>query len=93
MNWSEIGSKTLELFKHLVSVFIETVFLVLWTVLQITFKSLLNWCQSGLEGVDSIVFQILQVVFAISTIAPILISLYREISIMAKRARAEIGRA
>ena len=46
----------------------------------------------GLAGIGVVVFGTLQGIFAVSTVCPIAIAIYRDVVIMGKRAQAQIGK-
>ena len=89
----DILNRFLELLKHIVTIVLDLVFLYVWALLV---KYAHTWVEPhviGLAGIDTAVFGVLQLVFALSTVYPVVVSLYRDFAIMMKRARVEIQRA
>jgi hypothetical protein len=87
--WTELKD-TLRLFTiWTVSSIIDSVFLALWVAVQ--------WAVNNkvvtplmLTGIDKLVLTIFQVLFAISTLAPVAITIYRDIRIMLLRTNRKI---
>lgn len=87
----EIKEKGLELGLHFCSCLIDGVFLCLWAATNFGIALLLK--QFHLEGLDAIIAIILQYLFGLSTLAPIVIFIYRDIRIMWIRAAAKVSLA
>jgi hypothetical protein len=85
---SIIREKASEMSKHLASGFLDSLFLAAWAVPNYYIGHFVDRLQ--LVGVDAIVLRCLQVLFGISTLAPIVIWIYKDIFIMAKRANRDI---
>jgi hypothetical protein len=87
--WAELKD-TLRLFIILTaSSIIDSAFLALWVTTQ--------WVVNNkvvtlliLTGIDKVVLTIFQVLFAISTLAPVAITIYKDISIMLLRTNRKI---
>ena len=87
--WKEV-TDTLRLFTvWTVSSLIDSAFLVLWVTVQ--------WFVNNkvirpliLTGIDQLVLTIFQILFAVSTLAPIAITIYRDIRIMLLRTQRKI---
>jgi hypothetical protein len=88
---SEILRRFLELLKHMVQIVLDVLFLLGWLGLTAFVNKWIEPLVVGLAKVDVVVFGALQGIFAVSTILPIVIALYRDLAIMLKRANAEIG--
>ena len=67
---SDIGS-------HIVSILVDTIFLILWFYLQVLIKIVLkiDW----LSNIDIALYHIFQFIFSISTLLPVLIYIYKDI--------------
>ena len=87
--WTELR-ETIRLFAvWTVSSIIDSAFLALWVLIQ--------WVVNNkvvslliLTGIDRVVLAIFQILFAISTLAPVAITIYRDIRIMLLRAQRKI---
>lgn len=86
----DILRKCKELLLYLLSIFIEMLFLVGWAFLVTAASKLVNKYLIDIHGINLVVFQIFETVFAISTIIPIIISLCRDFIILIRRAQKEI---
>jgi hypothetical protein len=86
-----IRAKAGEMTRHLVCAFLDSLFLGLWAVPNVYIGRFIE----GLHviGIDAIVLRCLQVLFGISTLAPICIWIYKDIRIMIKHANQEIRAA
>ncbi|MEW6241302.1 MAG: hypothetical protein AB1564_10890 [Chloroflexota bacterium] len=71
-----------------VSGLIDSAFLVLWVVIQSGANKLIGLF--SLEGVDRWMLLAFQIIFALSTLAPIIIYVYADIAIMVIQARQRI---
>lgn len=89
----EIWDKFVELLKHLAIVLIDSLFFVVWLPLQTLLNRFIEAYLLGLTSIDAAVFRVLQIVFAVSTVIPIVIALCRDFVIMAKRAQAAVTKA
>lgn len=78
-------------FKWTISSFMDGVFVALWALIQYSFNQVIQYFP--LQGVDVWVFRCFQFLFAITTVAPVVIYIYEDIMIMsyrtAKRVRFE----
>lgn len=70
---------------------LDSAFLVFWVILQ--FLTNRTVAQFELSGIDVVVFWIFQVVFAISTVAPVLLYVYKDVVVMILQAKHELARA
>jgi hypothetical protein len=87
--WTELKD-TLRLFAiWTVSSLIDSAFLALWITVQWAVNRLVV-APLILTGIDSIVLTIFQILFAISTLAPVAITIYRDIRIMLLRTNRKI---
>jgi hypothetical protein len=88
---AEVRSKAREMAVHLANVLMESLFLLMWAVPNVY----VGRCIGSLHvtGIDAVVLRCLQVLFGVSTLTPICISMYKNLRIMAKRARQEIEAA
>jgi hypothetical protein len=87
--WAELKD-TLRFFTiWTVSSLIDSAFLALWVAGQWVVN---NWVVKPLEltGIDRLVLTIFQILFAISTLAPVAITIYRDIRIMLLRTNRKI---
>jgi hypothetical protein len=84
-----IGAKAKEMAQHLVCVFLDSTFLGIWAILNITIGKFIEG--HHLPVIDQIVLGCLQVLFGISTLAPICVWTYKDIRIMFIRADREIN--
>ena len=75
---------------YTISAFVSAFFMILWIALQWG----VNWTIQNLplEGIDQWVLYAFQVLFSISTLAPIVFNLYRDIRIMGIRTQKRILR-
>lgn len=67
---------------------LDAIFLSVWVIVQY----LVNWLIENLElgTVDRLVLYIFQLLFAISTLAPVALTIYRDIRVMFIRTQREI---
>jgi len=87
--WGEL-KETIRLFTvWTVSSFIDTTFLALWVLFQWIIKDKVI-VPLELSGMDHIFLTIFQVLFAISSLAPVGITIYRDIRIMLIRTQRRI---
>ena len=73
----------------LISTIFDSVFLALWIVIQWVVNNLIIK-PLELSGIDSLVLYLFQFMFAISTLAPVAITIYRNITIMLLRTQKNI---
>lgn len=87
--WAELRG-TLRLFTvWAVSSLIDSAFLALWVAIQWIVNSIII-TPLVLYGIDKFVLTVFQVLFAISTLAPVAITIYRDVIIMMLRTRRRI---
>jgi len=87
--WAEL-KETLRLFTiWTVSSLIDSAFLALWITVQWVVNKIVV-TPLILTGIDRVVLTIFQILFAISTLAPIAITIYRDIRIMLLRTNRKI---
>lgn len=91
-HWRDLSHKFYELTKNIIAVSMESTYLVLWIALQYGFNSIVH-SFSVSTNIDRGIFLLLQVVFAISTIAPIALSIYKEVRVMVIRSNKAIKKA
>jgi hypothetical protein len=86
-----VRAKASEMTRHLVCVFLDSLFLGLWAAPNVYLG---RWLESLQPiGIEEIVLRSLQVFFGVYTLAPICISIYKDIRIMIKRANRDIQAA
>ena len=88
----EILDRFVELLKHMVQIVLDVGFLVVWVWLAVFVNKWIEPLVVGLAGIGVVVFGTLQGIFAVSTVCPIAIAIYRDVVIMGKRAQAQIGK-
>jgi hypothetical protein len=87
--WAELKD-TLRLFTiWTLSGLIDSAFLALWIIVQWVVNKIVV-TPLILTGIDRVVLTIFQILFAISTLAPIAITIYRDIRIMLLRTNRKI---
>jgi hypothetical protein len=86
--WKEVSKEFRQFAKFVASVLIDSVFLVIWVLVQ--WLSQKTIASLSLSEVDRRVRDIFQVLFAISTLAPVAIYIYADIRVMWIRARIRI---
>lgn len=74
--------------KWILSGFIDSIFLVFWVLIQWGTQRVLE--NLRLVGIDRVVFYVFQVLFALSTLAPVIIFMYSDIATMIIRAKNQI---
>ena len=74
--------------KWILSGFIDSLFLIFWVLIQWGTQRILGNLE--LMGIDRLVFYIFQALFAISTLAPVVIFMYSDIATMVIRAKLQI---
>jgi hypothetical protein len=86
-----IRAKAGEMTRHLICALLDSLFLGLWALPNVYIGRFIEGLH--VAGIDAIVLRCLQVLFGISTLAPICIWIYKDISIMLKHANQEIKAA
>lgn len=71
-----------------VSGLIDSAFLALWVAIQSLGNNFLQ--QFSLDGIDQWVLNVFQIIFALSTLAPVIIYVYSDIAVMILQARERI---
>jgi hypothetical protein len=74
---------------HIGITLLDCLFLGLWALPNVLVERLVEFLH--LQGIDNVILRCMQVLFGVSTLAPICISLYKDIRLMVKRANKEIG--
>ena len=74
--------------KQIICIVIDAVFLCLWAVVQCLVKILIERLE--LSGIERWVLLTFQVIFAVSTIVPVIIYIYVDIKVMVNRAARQI---
>jgi hypothetical protein len=74
--------------KQIICIVVDTAFLCFWVVIQYLAKLLIE--RLGLSGIDRWVLLTFQVVFAVSTITPVIIYIYKDIKVMLIRMTRQI---
>lgn len=89
--WTQLNAQLKILSKWIISSLIDSGFLAIWVFLQwlVNTKLIANL---ELSGIDRWVRQVFEVLFAISTLAPVVIYIYVDIRVMLLRARKTIQR-
>ena len=88
-HWREDLKERLKVFgKQAASVLIDCLFLALWLVLQWLVEAMATNLEPS--GIDKKILLAFQIVFAISTLAPIVVYIYTDIRVMVLRARRRI---
>jgi hypothetical protein len=88
--WKELKGTIVIFLIWSISSLIDGAFIILWVVAQFIVNRVINALQ--LSGIDRIVLYVFQVLFAISTLAPITMTIYKDIRIMALRTTRTIQR-
>jgi hypothetical protein len=88
--WKEFRSELTTFAKWFLSGLIDSVFLVLWVFVQWGTQRLIT--NLALFGIDVWVFSLFQILFAVSTVAPVVLYIYADIRIMALRMQRRIRR-
>ncbi len=87
--WVEIKSETATFLRWAISGAIDSVFLIVWVFTQWLTNNIIN--SLNLSGIDKWVLIIFQVLFAISTLTPVIVYIYADIRIMILRAQRRIS--
>jgi hypothetical protein len=88
-NREVLRTKVNEMTSHLGCAFVDSAFLAIWAVINFGASRLID--RFHLTGVDLIEVRCLQVLFALWTLSPICIWVYRDIRVMFIRAKMEIA--
>ena len=86
-----VRAKANEMTRHLVCAFLDSLFLALWAVPNVYIGRFIEGLH--VTGIDAVVLRCLQILFGVSTLAPICIWIYKDIRIMIKHANQEIQAA
>jgi hypothetical protein len=86
---NNLGSMAIERANHLACAIIDSLFLGLWAIPNVGLHYLAPYL-AKLTGVDSVVLYCLQVLFAIATLAPVGIWIYKDVRIMLIRANKDL---
>ncbi len=93
VDWSgDLRRRFKNLGVQVASVVVDGLFLALWAAVQYAVNRFIEWLELS-SAIDQWVLFTLQVIFAVSTLAPVLIFLFKDIAIMAVRARDEVKEA
>jgi len=89
--WKDLGVRLKVFTKWTISGLIDSAFLALWVLIQwfVNDKVIANL---KLSGVDKWVLLIFQIIFAISTLAPVIVYTYTDIRLMIIQAQKRIRR-
>ena len=87
----ELNNKASNLLIQIACIVIDSIFLSLWVVAQYLVSRLIE--KLGLSGIDQWTFMAFQVIFALSTLAPVIINIYRDIRVMIVKAQKQIEKA
>jgi hypothetical protein len=83
-----LRSKGRETALHIAITFLDCLFLALWAYPNVLVE---RWIvRLHVQGIDEVILRCMQVFFGVSTLAPICISLYKDIRLMVKRANRDI---
>lgn len=86
--WKELKSTLSEFSIWAITSIIDGLFIIIWVVIQYGVGRVINALK--LDGIDRIVLYIFQFLFAISTLAPVAITIYRDIRIKLLRMKKSI---
>lgn len=86
--WGELGAELGVFVRWAISVLFDSVFLVIWVFVQWATQRIIAGLQ--LSGIDVWVFNSFQILFAFSTVIPIVVYVYVDIRIMLLRAQSRI---
>ena len=76
--------------KHIICIVIDAVYLCLWALVQCLVKHIVDRLE--LSGIDQWVLRTFQVIFAVSTLVPVIIYIYVDIRVMIIRAGRQLRR-
>jgi hypothetical protein len=85
---NEIKTETFTFLRWIISGVIDSVFLIIWVVTQWGTNNIIS--NLSLSGVDKWVLITFQILFSISTLAPVIVYIYVDINIMILRAQRRI---
>ena len=85
---NEIKTETFTFLRWIISGVIDSVFLIIWVVSQWGTNSIIS--NLGLSGIDEWVLITFQILFAVSTLAPVIVYIYVDVRIMILRAQRRI---
>lgn len=89
-NWLiDLKSRVCVLGIHIASIFIDAVFLSLWVVIQYSVDCMVIK-RLELSGIDLWMLRVFQVIFGLSTLAPVIIYIVVDIGVMVIRASNQI---
>lgn len=86
----DLGQKINDFANLTISSLIDAIFLVIWVLAQWLLSSILK--NFELSGFDQLVLSVFQALFAFSTLAPIVVYIYRDIRIVISRAQRIIDK-
>ena len=89
--WAELGDSLSLYAVWAVSSLVDSAFLALWVTVQWGVNKLVV-TPLGLTGIDKLILIVFQILFAVSTLAPVGITIYRDIRIMLLRTNRKIRR-
>jgi len=89
-DWKELATELRVFTIWAISSLIDSAFIALWVFVQWLGEKVI--ANLELSGVDRLVLSVFQVIFAISTLAPVIIYICVDISVMIFRARRRIQR-
>jgi ABC-type transport system involved in Fe-S cluster assembly fused permease/ATPase subunit len=87
--FQEIRSETTTFLRWVISGLIDSVFLIIWVFTQWLTNSIIN--NLNLSNIDKWVLIIFQILFAASTLAPVIVYIYVDVRIMILRAQSRIA--
>jgi hypothetical protein len=79
--WKELKNTLLVFLLWSITSLMDSIFIVLWVLVQYLASRIIN--NFNLSGIDRINLYIFQFLFALSSIAPVVLTVYRDITIMA----------
>lgn len=88
--WNDLRSRLRTFTVWAISGIVDGAFLALWVVVQFFADSAVAFFDPS--GISQFVLPLFQILFAVSTLAPIAIYIYADIRVMVKRARRRIDR-
>lgn len=88
--WKELKNSLTIFLMWSITSLLDCIFMVLWVLIQFAANRIIS--NFDLIGIDRISLYIFQLLFAISSVAPIIITVYRDITLMAVRTNRAIRR-
>jgi ABC-type transport system involved in Fe-S cluster assembly fused permease/ATPase subunit len=85
---NEIKTEIFTFLRWIISGVMDSVFLIIWVVTQWATNNIIN--NLNLSGIDKWVLITFQILFAVSTLAPVIVYIYVDIRIMILRAQHRI---